>query len=104
MFHISMRRLLMTTALVLPLPVLAQDAALVLGNERYEQLDRVNRADDVLLAVDRLEALGFDVFSRANGQVDALKDLAVAFQVQSDDADRLVVVLSGHFVTDGTRK
>jgi peptidoglycan hydrolase-like protein with peptidoglycan-binding domain len=103
MFHISMRRLLMTTALVLPLPVLAQDAALVLGNERYEQLDRVNRADDVLRAVDRLEALGFDVFSRANGRVDVLKDLAAAFQVQSDDADRLVVALSGHFVTDGTR-
>jgi hypothetical protein len=103
MLHISMRRLLMTTALVLPLPVLAQDAALVLGNERYEQLDRVNRADGVLRAVDRLEALGFDVFSRANGRVDAIKDLAAAFQVQSDDADRLVVALSGHFVTDGTR-
>jgi peptidoglycan hydrolase-like protein with peptidoglycan-binding domain len=103
MLHISMRRLLMTTALVLPLPVLAQDAALVLGNERYEQLDRVNRADGVLRAVDRLEALGFDVFSRANGRVDAIKDLAAGFQVQSDDADRLVVALSGHFVTDGTR-
>jgi len=103
MFHISMRRLLMTTALALPVPAFAQDVALVLGNERYEQLDRVSRADDVLRAVDRLEALGFDVFSRANGRVDALKDLAAAFQAQSDDADRLVVALSGHFVTDGTR-
>jgi peptidoglycan hydrolase-like protein with peptidoglycan-binding domain len=103
MFHISMCRLLMTTALALPVPAFAQDVALVLGNERYEQLDRVSRADDVLRAVDRLEALGFDVFSRANGRVDALKDLAAAFQAQSDDADRLVVALSGHFVTDGTR-
>ncbi len=103
MFHVSMRRLLMTTAFALPLPAVAQDAALVLGNERYEQLDRVSRADDVLGAADRLEALGFDVFGRANGRVDAVKDLAAAFQAQLDDADRLVVALSGHFVTDGTR-
>lgn len=103
MFQSSMRRLLMSTVFALPLPVLAQDVALVLGNERYEQLDRVNRADDVLGAVDRLEALGFDVFSRANGRVDAVNDLAAAFQAQLDDADRLVVALSGHFVTDGTR-
>lgn len=98
-----MRALLLTTALMLPLPVFAQDVALVLGMERYEQLDRVNRADDLLNATDRFEALGFDVFSRANGRVLAAKDLAAAFQVGAPDADRLVVALSGHFVTDGAR-
>lgn len=103
MFPISMRRLLLTTVFVLPFPALSQDAALILGNERYEQLDRVNRADDVLGAVDRFEALGFDVSSRANGRVEAVKDLAAAFQARVVDADRLVVSLSGHFVTDGTR-
>jgi len=103
MFHYSLRRLLLSTAIMLPLPALAQDAALLLGNERYEQLNRVNRADDVLGAVDRLQALGFVVSSRANGRVDVVKDLAAEFQAQLDDADRLVVALSGHFVTDGTR-
>jgi peptidoglycan hydrolase-like protein with peptidoglycan-binding domain len=98
-----MRALLLTTALMLPLPVFAQDVALVLGMERYEQLDRVNRADDLLNATDRFEALGFDVFSRANGRVLAAKDLAAAFQAGVQDADRLVVALSGHFVTDGAR-
>jgi peptidoglycan hydrolase-like protein with peptidoglycan-binding domain len=98
-----MRSLLLTTALMLPLPVFAQDVALVLGMERYEQLDRVNRADDLLNATDRFEALGFDVFSRANGRVLAAKDLAAAFQEGAQDADRLVVALSGHFVTDGAR-
>ena len=98
-----MRSLLLTTALMLPLPVFAQDVALVLGMERYEQLDRVNRADDLLNATDRFEALGFDVFSRANGRVLAAKDLAAAFQAGVQDADRLVVALSGHFVTDGAR-
>lgn len=103
MFQTSIRRLLMTTVLVLPVSAVAQDVALILGNERYEQLDRVSRADDLLGAVSRLEALGFEVASRANGRVDVVKDLAAAFQVQADDADRLVVALSGHFVTDGTR-
>lgn len=98
-----MRALLLTTALMLPLPVFAQDVALVLGMERYEQLDRVNRADDLQNATDRFEALGFDVFSRANGRVLAAKDLAAAFQAGVQDADRLVVALSGHFVTDGAR-
>lgn len=98
-----MRHLLITTALALPLPLWAQDAALILGQERYEQQDRVRGGDDVLGAVDRLETLGFEVFSRANGRVDAVRDLAGSFQAQADGADRLVVALSGHFVTDGAR-
>lgn len=98
-----MRRLLLTTALLLPLPAFAQDVALILGNERYEQLDRVNRADDILQATSRLEALGFDVFGRANGRIETAKDLAAAFQAGLEGADRLVVAMSGHFVTDGTR-
>ena len=98
-----MRHLLLTTALMLPLPVVAQDVALVLGAERYEQLDRVRRADDVLGATDRLEALGFEVFERANPRIASARDLAAAFQDGAGQADRLVVALSGHFVTDGTR-
>lgn len=98
-----LRRILMTTVALLPLPAFAQDAALVLGNQRYEQLDRVTRADDILQSVDALEDLGFDVFSRTNVRAEAATALAIAFQVGAADADRLVVALSGHFVTDGMR-
>ena len=98
-----MRHLLITSILAFPFPSWAQDAALVLGQERYEQLDRVRGADDILEATDRLESLGFEVFSRANGRVDVVRDLAETFQEQANSADRLVVVLSGHFVTDGSR-
>lgn len=98
-----MRHLLLTIALLLPLPAFAQDVALVLGAERYEQLDRVRRADDVVGANARLEALGFEVFSRANPRFATARDLASAFQDGAGQADRLVVALSGHFVTDGTR-
>lgn len=98
-----MRHLLLTIVLLLPLPALAQDVALILGIDRYEQLDRVRWADELLEAEDRFEALGFEVFSRANPRVAAAKDLAAAFQAGREEADRLVVALSGHFVTDGTR-
>jgi len=51
--------------LAMPFPVLAQEAVLVLGNERYEQFDRVNCADDILRATGPFETLDFKVFSRA---------------------------------------
>ncbi|MEL6958592.1 MAG: peptidoglycan-binding domain-containing protein [Pseudomonadota bacterium] len=98
-----MRTWLLLTALLTPVSVAAQDAALLLGMERYEQLDRVNRADDVLQARDRLEVLGFDVTARANARVGAANDLAASFQTKAGEADRLVVALLGHFVTDGDR-
>lgn len=92
-----MRHLLITTALALPLPAAAQDAALLLGQERYEQLDRVRAGDDVLASEDRFERLGFTVLSRANGRAEAVQDLAAAFQDQAGDAERLVVALSRAF-------
>jgi len=98
-----MRHLLITTALLMPASLWAQDMALLLGQERYEQLDRVRGADDIARAIPRLEVLGFEVLSRTNGRDPVVRDLAAAFQTQSTAADRLVVGLSGHFVTDGTR-
>ncbi|SLN36328.1 peptidoglycan-binding domain-containing protein [Pseudooctadecabacter jejudonensis] len=98
-----MRHLLISGLMILPLSVMAQDMALVLGQERYEDLDRVRGADNILAAQDRLERLGFEVLARANGRADVVRDLAVAFRAGAADADRLVVSLSGHFVTDGSR-
>jgi len=45
-----MRQLLLTTALTFLSAGagLADGAALILGNERYDRLDRVSRGDDVL--------------------------------------------------------
>lgn len=99
-----MRRLLLTFTLILaPLTVLAEDAALILGVERYERLDRVNRADALLDAQDGLRALGFGVRARANPRGAVAHDLAAAFAEDAQGAVRLVVALSGHFVTDGRR-
>lgn len=98
-----MRNLLLSTALLLPLPLAAQDIALLLGNERYEQQDRVRNATDMLRASDRFEALGFTVAARGNARIEAARDVAEAFLGDVDGAERMVVGLSGHFVTDGSR-
>lgn len=99
-----MRRLLLTTALIAtPFLAQAEDAALILGVERYERLDRVSRADNLLDSQEGLRSLGFAVQARANPRGDVAHDVAAAFAEDAETAERLVVALSGHFVTDGRR-
>lgn len=84
-------------------PALAEDAALILGSERYERLDRVSRADDLLQARAGLEDLGFAVSALRNGRSGPTAEAVAEFVDTSADADRIVVLLSGHFATDGAR-
>ncbi len=102
-----MRRLLQTTALtaiaVVPFGALADDTALVLGNERYELLDRLSRGSDVVRAVDGIADLGFDVIALPNGRAETTADALADFLDQAADAGRLIVALSGRFATDGAR-
>lgn len=99
-----MRRLLMTTVFViLPQVLWADDLALLIGNERYEQQDRVRGADDLLRARTGLQELGFDVRAQANVRADAATALVQGLAGDLSGAERLVVALSGHFVTDGER-
>lgn len=99
-----MRHLLITTILAaLPLGALAEDAALVLGMERYEQLGRLSRGDDVVAAAQGLESLGFAVTALANGRADTTLAALTDFVDAAAGAERLVVVMSGRFVSDGGR-
>lgn len=100
-----MRQLLLTTALSLfsAGAAFAGSAALILGNERYDRLDRVSRGDDVLEIAEGLEALGFSVFALANGEAGEAASELARFAEASREAEALVVVLTGHFVNDGAR-
>lgn len=99
-----MRTLLMTAALALMAgPAAADDAALILGAERYRTLDRVIQGSDVVDAAPDLAALGYTVFSAANPTAQDMRQAARRWYAEVDDADRLIVVLSGRFVTDGPR-
>ncbi len=99
-----MRRLLMTTCMMLGCgSALAEDAALLLGVERYSNLGRVVQAVDPTETGPALSRAGFKVLSAANMDKPEMRQLAKDFRDAAGTADRLVVSLSGRFATDGTR-
>ncbi len=89
--------------LSLPMTAAAEDAALILGTERYEALGRVARAADVIRAADGLGVLGFAVTAVPNGRADTTSEALVEFIEAVPEAERLIVALSGRFATDGAR-
>jgi peptidoglycan hydrolase-like protein with peptidoglycan-binding domain len=100
-----MRHLFTTTALALCLGGAAQaeEIALVLGNDRYEVLERMPRSTEIVDAAAELEALGFEVIALPNGRRASTAEALEQFVEALPEADRIVVALSGRFVTDGSR-
>jgi peptidoglycan hydrolase-like protein with peptidoglycan-binding domain len=99
-----MRRLpLIATLSVLAMPVIADDAALLLGVERYDNLRRVSDGTDLLNSVDNLRDAGYAVSTLSNGSARDMNRLLERFARAATDADRLVIGLAGQFVTDGIR-
>ncbi len=100
-----MRRILLTTVSLALWAgtTIADDAALILGNDSYERLGRVSGGADSVQANAGLEALGFDVTSLRNGRVATTAEALDAFEAASAGAERIVVVLTGRFVTDQNR-
>ncbi|MEL6839728.1 MAG: peptidoglycan-binding protein [Pseudomonadota bacterium] len=99
-----MRKFTLIAALsALATPLLAQDAALLMGVNRYEELRRVSNGTDVLNSADSLRDAGYNVSTLANGSGADMARLLQRFAVDAEEADRLVVGLAGRFVTDGAR-
>ncbi len=102
-----MRRPSQTAALALILAAVvatsarAKDIALVLGTDRYATLDRLARGSAVVEAADVLAARGFEVFALPDGTAPATAETLAAFLAAAPGAERIVVALSGRFVTDG---
>ncbi len=98
-----MRKLTLIAALsALAMPALAEDAALLMGVSRYDEFRRVSNGLDVLNSAESLRDAGYTVGTLANGSAEAMDRLLARFANQATDAQRLVVGLSGRFVTDGT--
>ena len=99
-----MRRLILSTFLsMIALPVLAEDAAVLIGVERYRSLDRFVGGTDVADAARELTDAGYRVEAIKDKTATEMRQLLTRLQTRSADAERLVVALSGRFVTDGTR-
>ena len=99
-----MRKLTLIAALTgLALPAFADDAALLMGVSRYEELRRVSNGLDVLNPADALRDAGYAVSTLSNGSADDMDRLLNRFAAEAPDAERLIVGLAGRFVTDGSR-
>ena len=81
------------------MPGLAADIALVLGNRDYERGQDLSSGDAVLSAVSRLERAGVDVISARDADQDRIFRATGQFEQMTGNADGLLVVLSGRFVS-----
>ena len=74
------------------------DLALVLGNRNYQRAGNVPGADSVLDSASALRRAGYQVIASRNAGVNQTRRVLGQFIDGLDDAERAVVVLSGHFV------
>lgn len=99
-----MRRLLIPTLLALmALPAFADDAAILLGVERYRNFDRLRGGAAVTDTKDAFARAGYTVDAIADSGIVGMREGLERFIFRSNDSDRLVFVMSGRFVTDENR-
>ena len=84
-------------------PAHAEDLAVLIGVERYQELRRVSRADDITNGAAALRGAGYRVATLTNANISNTQRVLQSFAQDADEADRMVVGLSGRFVTDGVR-
>ncbi|RME16674.1 MAG: peptidoglycan-binding protein [Alphaproteobacteria bacterium] len=84
-----------------PLPLLAEDTALVIVENDYWRLPDRPDGREMGAVIDTLEAQGFRVLSSVDQDAAAVTQTMQAFRAISDSADRLFVLISGHIVSTG---
>lgn len=86
------------------LPVQAGGVALVLGNQSYDTLTEASEASQVMQTVSALEEMGFLVLAGEGLSAEEMRaQLAGSFeQIQREESERVVIVLSGHFARSGS--
>ena len=99
-----MRRFMLTVALTLMAArASAENAALILGTDRYEVLGQLPGAAGITRSADALNALGYTVTALPNGRADSIATALAGFMASTTAGSPVIVALSGRFVTDGGR-
>lgn len=78
-------------------PALAQDVALVIGNNDYDHARDLRGADDVADTAREFRDAGFRVFSGEDVDARAMRRLASDFAAAADGTGRIAIALAGHF-------
>ncbi len=96
--------LVLGLVLALALPARASDFALVLVNDDYTSAPDLRGLDAALDVVPALERAGFQVLSGRSLSIDDMRAQLAGFDslIRSDGADRVVIVLAGHFAQSRT--
>ncbi|PPB82550.1 putative peptidoglycan binding protein [Albidovulum inexpectatum] len=82
---------------------MAQDAALVIGNENYRNADDIRAADDSRLAAEALEKAGFRLRLGGDMTTDKMRALLAQHLSDMSGPGRSVILLAGHFAHSGER-
>lgn len=98
----ALRHGIAAVALFAAAPLSAADLALVLANDSYRNLEDATGAEDLDPIAERLEDLGFDVITRFNADTGEMLEAAERFRQQAETADRVLIVMDGHFVSSDT--
>ena len=83
---------------ILPGFAVAKDAALIVIGQKYAHLPNVEDAPKVAGFREDLEAAGFRVRYLANKNADAVKTAVEAFRDDAMQADRVMILITGHIV------
>lgn len=99
-----MRHWIITATLLgLALPAVAEDRALFIGVDRYDDLGRFSNGNLLARADDAVRAAGYGVDTLEDGTGAAMAAALQNHLNATPDATRQIITLSGRFVTDGTR-
>ena len=96
-------RIAMTAAAALlgSTAALADNVGLIVGNSDYEALGDIERADLTVTRGSELRGFGFDLILASDLESDNGPEALADFIDATRGADRIVVALSGRYVTDG---
>lgn len=97
-----MRQVILIGAMLAGGSALAEDRALVIGNQNYADAADVTQADAAALAGSALDVAGFAVLSGADVPVVKMRALLSQVLLESIEDGRLVILLSGHFAQSGS--
>ncbi len=99
-----MRKLIYTAIVAaFGLPAAAEDAAVLIGNDRYRTFDRLVGGSEIVNHLRQARDAGYEAEALRNGSASAMRGIMTEFEEESKTATRLVAALTGRFVTDGKR-
>ncbi|MGL6212023.1 MAG: caspase family protein, partial [Paracoccaceae bacterium] len=98
-----MRALSFLAVLLASGPALAEDRALVIGNENYSDAADITAADTAQLAARNLQTAGFTVIEGADLTVADIRARLSQALLEGVEDGRLVILLVGHFAQSGSQ-